>query len=129
LIAHLIYFSGSRKPNKSPEPHGVSARRELANMRKSAELVIWPSYFDVAKSRKAGRKIGRNLAVERPTVEELARAAGMSGIPSKIDKSAAYPSAWWEKSGRLFVSKTMPKGKILTSIAKNLKKLRTKDTK
>jgi signal recognition particle subunit SRP19 len=98
-------------------------------MRKSAELIIWPSYFDVAKSRNAGRRIGRNLAIERPTVEELAKAAEMSGIPFKIDKSAAYPSAWWEKSGRLFISKTMPKNKILLSIAKNLRKLRTKDTK
>jgi signal recognition particle subunit SRP19 len=95
-------------------------------MRKSAELTLWPIYFDVAKSRKRGRRIGRNLAIERPTVEELAKAAEMSGISYKIDKSAAYPGAWWEKSGRLFVSKAMPKGKMLTSIAKNLKKLRTK---
>lgn len=98
-------------------------------MRKSAELIMWPSYFDIAKTRKEGRRIGRNLAIERPTVEELARAAEMSGILFKIDKSAAYPSAWWEKSGRLFVSKTMAKGKMLVSIAKNLKKLRTRDAK
>jgi signal recognition particle subunit SRP19 len=95
-------------------------------MRKSAELILWPSYFDVTKSRKGGRRIGRNLAIERPTVEELAKAAELSGIPFKIDKSAAYPATWWEKSGRLFVSKTTTKGKILVSIAKNLKKLRTK---
>lgn len=97
-------------------------------MRKSAELIIWPSYFDVTKSRKGGRRIGRNLAIERPTVEELARAAEISGIPYKIDKSAAYPGAWWEKSGRLFVTKAMPKGRMLVSIAKNLKKLRAKET-
>jgi signal recognition particle subunit SRP19 len=98
-------------------------------MRKSAELILWPSYFDITNSRKGGRKIGRNLAIERPTVDELARAAEMSGIPFKVDKSAAYPSAWWEKSGRLFVTKTMAKGRILVSIAKNLKKLRTKEHK
>ena len=96
-------------------------------MRKSAELILWPSYFDVAKSRKAGRRIGRKLAVERPTVEELAKAAQASGIPFKIDKSAAYPSAWWEKSGRLIVSKTMSKGRLIVSIAKNLRKLRTRE--
>ncbi len=98
-------------------------------MRKSAELIIWPTYFDFTKTRKEGRKIGRNLAIERPTVEELARAAEMLAIPFKIDKSAAYPGAWWEKSGRLFVGKTMSKNKILVSIAKNLKKLRTKDAR
>jgi signal recognition particle subunit SRP19 len=98
-------------------------------MRKSAELIIWPSYFDFTKTRKAGRRMGRNLAIERPTLEELAKAAEMSGIPFKIDKSAAYPSAWWEKSGRLMVSKTTTKSKMLLSIAKNLKKLRTKEAK
>jgi signal recognition particle subunit SRP19 len=98
-------------------------------MRKSSELILWPNYFDGTKSWNEGRRIGRNLAIERPTVDELARAAEMSGIPYKIDKSAAYPNAWWEKSGRLFVSRVMPKKKLLVSIARNLKKLRTKETK
>ena len=108
---------------------GFQSKESYASMRKSAELILWPSYFDVTKSRKSGRRIGRNLAIERPTLDELARAAELSGIPFKIDKSAAYPGSWWEKSGRLFVSKTMTKNKILVSIAKNLKKLRTKDAK
>jgi signal recognition particle subunit SRP19 len=95
-------------------------------MRKSMELVLWVNYFDSTRTRKEGRKIGRKLAIERPTVEELAKAVEMLSIPYKIDKSAAYPKAWWEKSGRLFVNKVMPKGKMIASIAKNLKNVRAK---
>jgi signal recognition particle subunit SRP19 len=97
-------------------------------MRKSAEVVLWVTYFDVTKTRKEGRKIGRKLAIERPTAIELSKAVEMLGIPYKIDKSAAYPRAWWEKSGRLFVSKVMPKGKLITSVAKNLRNIRGKES-
>jgi signal recognition particle subunit SRP19 len=93
-------------------------------MRKSAEVVLWITYFDATKTRKEGRKVGRKLAIERPTADELAKAVEMLGIPCKIDKSAAYPRAWWEKSGRLLVSKVMPKGKLLVSVAKNLRNVR-----
>nr|MDO8098368.1 signal recognition particle subunit SRP19/SEC65 family protein [Candidatus Njordarchaeota archaeon] len=95
-------------------------------MRKSAHVVLWIAYFDGTKTRKEGRKIGRKLAIERPTVDELAKAVEMLGIPYKIDKSAAYPRAWWEKSGRILVSKVMPKGKMIVSVAKNLRNIRAK---
>lgn len=95
-------------------------------MKKSAELVLWVAYFDATKTRREGRKIGRNLAVEKPTADELAKAVEMLRIPYKIDKSAAYPRAWWEKSGRILVSKVMPKGKMIVSVAKNLRNVRSK---
>lgn len=95
-------------------------------MKKSAELVLWVTYFDANKTRSEGRKVGRKLAIERPTADELAKAVEMLRIPYRVDKSAAYPKAWWEKGGRLFVSKVMPKGKMIVSIAKNLKNLRAK---
>jgi signal recognition particle subunit SRP19 len=95
-------------------------------MRKSAEFVLWPSYFDLNKTRNEGRKVGRSLAVERPTVEELAKALEMLGIPYNPDRSAAYPKSWWEKAGRVFVSKATSKSRLMVSVAKNLKKIRSK---
>jgi signal recognition particle subunit SRP19 len=97
-------------------------------MRKSAEVVLWPSYFDLNKTRKEGRKVGRSLAIEHPTIDELTKAVEMLGIPYNADRSAAYPRCWWEKAGRIFVSKTVPKGKLIVSLAKNLRKLRSKPT-
>ena len=95
-------------------------------MKKSTGLMLWPNYFDSTKRRSEGRRIKRDLAIEKPTIEELAKAAEKLGIPYQVDKSAAYPGSWWEKSGRVFVGKAMPKGKIILSIAKNLRNIRIK---
>jgi signal recognition particle subunit SRP19 len=95
-------------------------------MRKSSELMLWPSYFDLNRTRKEGRKVGRNLAIEHPTLDELAKAVEMLGIPYNADRSASYPRSWWEKGGRLLVNKVMPKGRLVLSVAKNLKKVRSK---
>jgi signal recognition particle subunit SRP19 len=95
-------------------------------MRKSSEIMLWAAYFDATKTRREGRRIDRKLAVERPTVEELAKAVELLKIPYKIDKTAAYPKAWWEKGGRLFIGRIMSKAKMMVSIAKNLKKVREK---
>lgn len=97
-------------------------------MRKSAELILWPSYFDLNKTRKEGRKVGRSLAVERPTIEELVKAVEMLGISHTPDKSAAYPKSWWEKAGRVLVSRVAPKSRLMVSVAKNLRKIRSKPT-
>jgi signal recognition particle subunit SEC65 len=68
------------------------------------------------------------LAIEHPSIEELTRAVEMLGIPHSADRSAAYPRCWWEKTGRVFISKTAPKSKLIVSVAKNLRKVRSKPT-
>jgi signal recognition particle subunit SRP19 len=95
-------------------------------MRKSNEVVLWPSYFDLNKTRKEGRKVGRSLAIEHPTIEELTRAVELLGIPHNADRSAAYPRCWWEKSGRVFINKIAPKSRLIISVAKSLRKVRSK---
>ncbi|WXG45823.1 MAG: signal recognition particle subunit SRP19/SEC65 family protein [Candidatus Atabeyarchaeum deiterrae] len=95
-------------------------------MKKSTGVMLWPNYFDSTKKRREGRRIKRDLAVERPTIEELAKAAEKLGIPYQVDKSAAYPGSWWERSGRMFVGKALSKGRIILSIAKNLRNMRAK---
>jgi signal recognition particle subunit SRP19 len=97
-------------------------------MRKSERVILWPSYFDINKTRSEGRKVSRSLAIERPTLDELAKAVAMLGIPFDADKSAAYPRSWWEKAGRVFVRKAANKGKLIVSVAKNLRKVRSKPT-
>jgi signal recognition particle subunit SRP19 len=78
-------------------------------MRKSSEIMLWAAYFDATKTRREGRRIDRKLAVERPTVEELAKAVELLKIPYKIDKTAAYPKAWWEKGGGFLLAESCPK--------------------
>ena len=39
------------------------------------QVIIWPTYFDVAKSRKEGRRVPKNCAVQAPKIVEIKEAA------------------------------------------------------
>lgn len=86
-------------------------------------IVLWPSYFDIKVSKKRGRRLSKNLAVEAPTVEEVVAAAKTMGLDPEVEYSKAFPSAPWVK-GRVFVSKTNSKQEIIRKIGTVLKRRR-----
>ena len=43
-------------------------------------IVLYPAYFDLGRSRAAGRRVAKKWAVESPTVEEIASAAKALGL-------------------------------------------------
>lgn len=55
------------------------------------ENVLWPAYLDADKSRSEGRRVPRSLAVEDPTVEEIAAAVQQVGYDAIVDRDATYP--------------------------------------
>lgn len=67
------------------------------------EKVIWPAYLDAAKTRQAGRRVPRDLAVADPTVDEIAEAVGQVGYEAVIERDVAYPRQHWERTGRVRV--------------------------
>ena len=44
-------------------------------MRKQDKAIIWPAYFDQAKTRKKGRRVPKNMAVQSPKILEIQEAA------------------------------------------------------
>ncbi|MFT4944365.1 MAG: signal recognition particle subunit SRP19 [Halovenus sp.] len=66
------------------------------------ENVIWPAYFDAALTRAEGRRVSRELAVEEPTVEEIARAVKQVGYDAVIERDTTYPREF-EPRGRVLV--------------------------
>jgi signal recognition particle subunit SRP19 len=44
-------------------------------MRQQDKAIIWPAYFDAAKTRKDGRRVAKNLAVLSPKASEIKEAA------------------------------------------------------
>jgi len=66
------------------------------------ENVIWPAYLDAAKTRAEGRRVSRELAVEEPTVEEIAQAVQQVGYDAVIERSKTYPREY-EPRGRVLV--------------------------
>ena len=66
------------------------------------ENVLWPAYLDADKSRSDGRRVPQSLAIEDPTVEEIAAAVQQVGYDAAIDRDATY-SREYEARGRVRV--------------------------
>ena len=67
------------------------------------ENVIWPAYLDAGLSRKEGRRVPQDLAVEEPTVDEIAKAVQQIGYDATIERDKAYSREPWEERGRVVV--------------------------
>ncbi|MFB6118323.1 signal recognition particle subunit SRP19 [Halosegnis sp.] len=66
------------------------------------ENVLWPAQFDAELSRAEGRRVSLDLAVEDPTVDEIAEAVQQVGYDAIIDREAQYPREF-EPRGRVLV--------------------------
>lgn len=67
------------------------------------EKVIWPAYIDAGKTRSEGRRVPRDVAVEEPTVDEIAEAVGQVGYDAVIERDKAYSRENWTERGRVLV--------------------------
>ena len=84
------------------------------------KYVVWPVYFDKSVSKLGGRKVPKKNAVEKPSLEGIAKAAKSLGLNPVLEKNCAHPSRHWKKDGRLLVDKKGSKSKILVQIANRL---------
>ena len=94
-------------------------------MRKQDKAIIWPAYFDLAKTRNRGRRVPKNMAVPNPKIEELQTAAGRLGLKNEVVAQVSYPKVPWQKTGSILVEKKTPKEQIIKNLAKQLVKLRS----
>jgi signal recognition particle subunit SRP19 len=89
-------------------------------MRKQDKVILWPVYFDLNRTRSDGRRVTKKLGVPAPTVEEIRKAAEQLGFQPEVVSEAAYPSAPWQKSGLVAVSKKDVKVRIIRRIAQKI---------
>lgn len=87
------------------------------------KLVIWPIYFDIARSRSEGRMVSRQDAVSEPTLDMLITASLKSGFKPEIEREKKHPRAWHleEASGRILLPKKGSKSAALKRIATSMK--------
>jgi len=86
------------------------------------KLVLWPIYFDSHASRR-WRRVGKNIAVANPTIDEIFKAAKKLGFnPVKEEKS--HPARWWRKEGCILIEKKGKKAEIIKKIAEIVKENR-----
>ena len=89
-------------------------------MRKQEKIIIWPAYFDKAKTRKNGRRVPKNLAVQSPKIMEIQDAAHKLGLEFEVVIDKGYSKMPWAKTGMLLVEKKGSKEQVINRIAKQL---------
>ncbi|MGA2681630.1 MAG: signal recognition particle subunit SRP19/SEC65 family protein [Candidatus Bathyarchaeia archaeon] len=93
-------------------------------MKKLDKAIIWPIYFDANKTRRNGRRVAKNLAVQSPKIDEIKVAVDKLGLKNEVRLEAHFPRIPWAKTGMLLVEKREAKEKIILKIAKQLLKLK-----
>jgi signal recognition particle subunit SRP19 len=83
--------------------------------------VLWPEYFDSARTRAQGRKVPRGLAIPEPTLDALAAALKRQGLQFKLEPEKAYPGNWFNKKGRALVERSQPKTLLVLKTAEALR--------
>jgi len=84
------------------------------------KYVIWPIYFDKSISRLKGRRVPKKYAIEKPSIEDIAKAAKSLDLHPVLEKYSAHPSRYWKKEGRILIDKKGAKSKLLIRIASRL---------
>ena len=84
------------------------------------KYVIWPIYFDKSLSKLEGRKVPKKNAVEKPSIDDIVKAAKSLGLNPFLEKNVAHPSRHWKKEGRVLIDKKDSKSKLLIKIANRL---------
>jgi signal recognition particle subunit SRP19 len=98
-------------------------------MRKQDKAIIWPAYFDQAKTRKKGRRVPKTMAVQSPKILEIQEATQKLGLKNEVVATAGYPKTQWAKTGMLLVEKKGSKEQVINRIAKQLVKTRSETPK
>ncbi|KAH6680137.1 signal recognition particle, SRP19 subunit [Halenospora varia] len=55
---------------------------------------IYPVYFDINRSRKEGRMVGKELAVENPLAREIVAACGRLRLEALFEPAKMHPKDW-----------------------------------
>jgi len=67
------------------------------------ENVLYPAYFDADRSRSDGRRVPSDIAVDEPTVEEIAAAVRQVADEAVVERDKGY-SREHEARGRVLVT-------------------------
>ena len=84
------------------------------------KYVVYPVYFDKTLAKREGRKVSLKNAIEKPTIEDIAKAAKYLGLNPVIEKESTHPSKHWKKEGRILIDKKDSKIKLLRQISNRL---------
>ncbi|AEF97240.1 signal recognition particle subunit SRP19/SEC65 family protein [Methanotorris igneus] len=84
-------------------------------------MIIWPNYIDKNKSRKEGRKVPKDIAIENPKLKEIEAALKKMGYNVKVYRDKCYPREHWRICGCIEVDAKAPKLQFLKKLCEVMK--------
>lgn len=95
-------------------------------MRKSGYYYMYPAYFEAGRSRQAGRRVPKKLALDNVNTSMIKSAAKRLGLECTVEPEARYPSSWWGTPGLVLIKKPekLSKTQVLKELAKTMKTLK-----
>jgi len=93
-------------------------------LRKQDKIIMWPAYFDATRTRRDGRRVPKNVAVNIPRISEIKDATDKLRLKSELIADVAYPKIPGLKTGMLLVEKKQSKDRTIKEIAGQLQKIR-----
>jgi signal recognition particle subunit SRP19 len=106
-VARGRSYRAERDPDRSPTA-AARVRNDLrprARLSGMVENVVYPAYFDAERSRSEGRRVPADLAIDDPTVDEIAKAVQQVGYDAVIERDKTY-SREFEARGAVVVQGT-----------------------
>jgi signal recognition particle subunit SRP19 len=85
-------------------------------------MIIWPVYIDKKKSRKEGRRVPEELAIENVKLKDIEKALKKLGLEPKVYRDKRYPRQHWEICGCIEVDYKGNKLQLLKEICKTIKR-------
>ena len=84
------------------------------------KIVIWLSYLDPTLPRRLGRRIPKNLLLNRVTIEDVLKACQKLGLKCEVLEDKLYPRTWYLGHKGISVTYDGPKSELLKKLAKAL---------
>ncbi|MBP3386551.1 MAG: signal recognition particle subunit SRP19/SEC65 family protein [Candidatus Methanomethylophilaceae archaeon] len=84
-------------------------------------ITLWPEYFDIRRTRAEGRRLPKNLCVENPDIDFIAKGAMILDLEFEVYENMSYPKNPRGTNGCVRVEKgKMSKGELLPKIGEIL---------
>ena len=84
-------------------------------------IVLWPEYFDRNRTRSQGRRLPKELCVDKPDLDIIAKGAMILDLDFKIFEDMSYPANWAAHAGCVRVERgKISKSALLVEIGKTL---------
>jgi signal recognition particle subunit SRP19 len=109
--------TSSSLPAQLLQPQSPSIKTSTDREKSKHYQCLYPIYFDKARTRAEGRRVGNELAVENPLAREMADAAANLGLRTVFEPDKIHPKDW-SNPGRVRVL-LKHEGKMMDEDIKN----------